>query len=155
MKKHIVIFTIIGLLLLVLPLIVNAEIVDSGSCGENVTWTLDDEGLLTISGDGDMYDYSQSGPWSTSEVKQIIIDNGVTSIGSNAFNMCRNLTNVILPDSLTNIAPGAFSYCSKLNNIVIPDNVTSIGDGAFYECNNMVAITIPNDLTDIGMETNY
>lgn len=57
---------------------------DEGTCGENLTWTLDDDGLLTISGTGDMSDYMFRGPWNYAP-KAVVIEEGVTSIGKNAF----------------------------------------------------------------------
>lgn len=84
----------------------SAEIVHSGTCGkdgDNLTWTLDDEGTLTISGTGEMSDYMyQVGPWG-SGVKKAVIQEGVTSIGNYAFWGCIGLTEVVIPDSVTSI----------------------------------------------------
>ena len=84
-----------------------ANIVDSGTCGAEVTWTLDSDGVLTISGSGDMHDYGSSGaPWH-GRVKSAVIAEGVTSIGEKAFLYCTSLTSVTIPDSVTSIGDSA------------------------------------------------
>ena len=116
-----------------------AEIVKSGTCGaegdgSNLTWTLDSEGLLTISGSGDMYDYGLSdAPWYgiRSRVKSAVIADGVTSIGQQAFSNCTSLTSVTIPDSVMSIGVLAFDDCTSLTSVTIPDSVTSIGYKAF------------------------
>ena len=127
-----------------------ADIVDSGTCGaagdgSNLTWTLDSEGVLTISGSGDMHDYDLPGaPWygSRSRVKSAVIAEGVTSIGSHAFYYCESLTSVTIPDSVTSIGEQAFYYCRSLTSVTIPDSVTSIGHGAFASCTSLTGIWV-------------
>jgi hypothetical protein len=68
----------------------------SGKCGDKLTWNLDDDGNLTISGSGDMY--SNSRPWGDG-VKSVRFEGSATSIGDNAFRGCRSLTSVEIPDS--------------------------------------------------------
>ncbi len=110
-----------------------ADIVDSGSCGaegDNVTWTLDSEGTLTISGKGKMRDdYTfHRPPWTEYEnLNKVIIEDGVTSIGFSVFYNCSNITEVSISDSVTKISDDAFYGCEKLNSLTIPDSVTSIG----------------------------
>ena len=89
----------------------NAE--SSGTCGSNLKWHLTDDGVLTISGKGEMYDYSysNSAPWRDSGVKRIIIGDSVTTIGKYAFSYCRSLTSVTIPNSVTTIGGWAFSNC--------------------------------------------
>ncbi len=133
---------------------VKAKAATSGTCGANLTWTLDDEGTLTISGTGAMTNYSSSSnaPWysvSTS-VKSVVIDSGVTSIGNRAFYYCDSLTSVTIPNSVTSIGSYAFYNCNRLTSITIPDSVTSIGNYAFYSCDSLTSITIPNSVTSIG-----
>ena len=92
----------------------------SGTCGDNVTWTLDASGTLTISGKGAMADYYIfSVPWydTRSQVKTGIIKNGVTSIGNCAFADCSSLTSATIPNSVTSIGNGAFSSCSSLTDV--------------------------------------
>ena len=135
-----------------------AEIVKSGTCGaegdgSNLTWTLDSEGLLTISGSGDMYDYGfPSAPWygSRSRVKSAVIADGVTSIGQQAFSNCTSLTSVTIPDSVMSIGVLAFDDCTSLTSVTIPDSVTSIGNHAFVDCRSLTSVTIPNSVTSIG-----
>ncbi len=113
-----------------------ASVVDSGICGENLTWTLDSEGTLTISGTGEMYDYSLYEniytPWYNFEnIKRVIIDTGVTSIGEDAFRVCENLTSVEIPNTVTFIGNCAFQNCSGITNLTIPDSVKLIGEIPF------------------------
>ena len=138
---------------------VNASVIDSGTCGDDLTWTLDDEGVLTISGTGDMYDYSyiwneeDPYPWEANDnyksIKEVVISSGVTSIGDFAFCDCENLTSVVIPDSVTSIGYYSFDFCSSLTNITIPDSVTSIDKLAFHFCSGLTSITIPDSVTSI------
>ena len=131
---------------------------DSGTCGaegdgSNLTWTLDSEGLLTIGGTGAMKDYSDvyynCAPWKYREIKKVVIDNGVTSIGSYAFYDCDYLASVIIPNSVTCIGNGTFYDCTSLASVTIPNSVTSIGDDAFRACRSLASITIPDSVTSI------
>lgn len=114
---------------------VKAETASSGYCGEALTWTLDDEGTLTISGMGEMYDFStwRKTPWSSykNKIKTVIIEFGVTSIGGGAFFECGELTTVNIADSVTSIGDYAFSNCNGLVEISISDNIEDIGEMAF------------------------
>ena len=129
--------------------------VTSGTCGENLTWTLSEDGTLTISGTGNMSDYSYSGndaPWHpySSQIVSVFIESGVTSIGSYAFNGCSSLTNVSIPDSVATIGNGAFYECSNLASVTIPEDVTSIAPFAFYGCSSLASVSIPDGVTSIG-----
>lgn len=127
-----------------------AKKITKGTTGD-CTWTLDENGLLTISGNGAMgnYTYLSSSPWGTN-IKSVIIENGVTSIGNYAFRSCDALTNITIPNSVTNIGHNAFWGCKRLTNITIPDSVTNIGGYAFDKCKRLTSITIPNSVTTIG-----
>ncbi len=127
----------------------------SGTTGE-CTWTLDSDGVLTISGNGKMadYDLSKSAPWGTS-ITEVVIENGVTSIGTFAFTDCTSLANVTIGNSVTEIGWCAFSSCTSLASITIPDSVTSIGDYAFKNCRSLTSITISDGVTYIGKEAFY
>ena len=132
---------------------INVFAATSGTYGDNLTWTLDDEGTLTISGTGDMPDcYYSVVPWySTIEnIKTVIIQNGVTSIGTYAFYKCNSLTSISTPNSVTSIGEDAFRSCESLTSINIPNSVTSIGYGAFEGCSSLTSVTIPNSVTSIG-----
>ena len=122
----------------------------SGTTGE-CTWTLDSDGVLTISGNGKMadYDLSKSAPWGTS-ITEVVIENGVTSIGTFAFTDCTSLANVTIGNSVTEIGWCAFSSCTSLASITIPDSVTRIANWAFGGCKSLKSITIPDSVTSIG-----
>ena len=149
MRKRLLSFVLAALMLasLLPATALAADIVDSGTCGaagdgSNLTWTLDSEGLLTISGSGDMYDYgygSSDAPWH-GRVKSAVIAEGVTSIGGCAFYNCRSLTSVTIPDSVTSIGKQAFDYCTSLTSVTIPDSVTSIDWDAFYYCTSLTDV---------------
>ena len=123
----------------------------SGTCGNNLTWTLSN-GTLTISGTGAMADYSYNAPWYVyrSAIKTILINDGVTSIGNYAFQDCPSLTSVTIGNSVTSIGYRAFENCSSLTSMTIPNSVTSIGEAAFSGCSSLTSVTIPNSVTSIG-----
>ena len=123
------------------------EIPSTGKCGENVYYSLSDDGVLTISGSGDMDNSTFSG---NSSIKSVVIKNGVTSICDNAFYECVNLSSVIVSISVKSINSWAFSDCINLTSISLPDSVTSLGWGAFYGCTNLTNIIIPNSVTLIS-----
>ena len=84
------------------------------------------------------------------EVKDLVIPNSVTAIGSYAFYGCSSLSSVTIPENLTSIGEGAFGGCSGLTSVTIPNSVTSIGSGAFDGCSGLTSVTIPNSVTSIG-----
>ena len=100
----------IYILLIALLMGLSANAKSSGTCGPDLKWRLTDDGVLTISGEGEMDDYRFS-PWHDSGVKRIIIGNRVTSIGKSAFSYCGDLTSVTIPNSVTTIGGSAFSNC--------------------------------------------
>ena len=121
---------------------------------DGLTWTLYEDGTLTISGTGAMKDYNindtQSPVINHQNVKKVVIKDGITNVGNYAFYFCENLTSLTLPDSVTSIGDSAFDTCRGLTNITIPEGVTNIGDCAFYDCSNLTSITIPDSVTSIG-----
>ena len=157
MKKRLLSFVLVVLMIasLLPATALAADIVDSGTCGaegdgSNLTWTLDSDGVLTISGSGDMHGYGPSGaPWH-GRVKSAVIAEGVTSIGGFAFYDCTSLTSVTIPNGVTSIGDSAFSYCASLTSVTIPDSVTSIGWSAFAGCTSLTSVTIPDSVTSIG-----
>lgn len=140
------------LLLFVSAITLNAEIV-SGSCGDDVTYTLNTEtGVLKIEGTGEMTNYSRdSERWSSHKscVKEVLIANGVTSIGVRAFWDCPSLTSITIPSSVTSIGDYAFWLCRSLSSITISEGVTSIGNSAFRNCSSLSSITIPKSVSSI------
>lgn len=122
-----------------------------GSKGDNLTWALDEgNGVLKISGQGDMADYSEDiAPWDDKRdsITSVIIQQGVTGIGSGAFCFCAALNAVTLPDGLKRIGDGAFGGCKSLTEIAIPTSVETIGNGAFSDCASLQKATLPQNLT--------
>lgn len=106
-----------------------------GDCGDNLTWTLSPEGVLTVAGTGEM----AGCPWADvkDQIVFVILEEGVTSIADSAFASCENLVSVTLPEGLTHIGAEAFSFCSRLSSIAMPDSVTTIGREAFCRCSNL------------------
>lgn len=151
---------IVNVLIVAIPedgiddLFITAYAASSGTCGDNLTWVLDDDGTLTISGTGAMTDwtYSSTAPWygNSSSIKSVVIDDGVTSIDEYAFYNCSSLKSITIPDSVTSIGSYAFYGCSSLKSVTIPDSVTDIGKHAFYYCNSLTSVTIPDSVTSIG-----
>ena len=129
-----------------------AAVVD-GTCGDNLTWTLNTkDSTLVIAGTGWMKTSSSSVPWSDYKIyiKYVTLPDGLTSIGDNAFDGCSSLTSITIPNSVTSIGRYAFEYCFSLTSVTIPNSVTSIGNGAFEYCHGLTSITIPNSVTSIG-----
>ena len=117
----------------------------SGICGENLTWTLDAAGTLTVSGTGAMKDYNYEGaPWyqSRDSIKAVVVESGVTTIGGSAFDGCSSLSSITIPEGVTAIGYRAFSGCSSLSSITIPEGVTAIGGSAFSGCSSLKDVSI-------------
>ena len=132
------------LLLITLLVSLSAYAEKSGTCGANLKWKLTDEGVLTITGTGKMKDweYNNYSPWrSDKSIKQVVIADGVTTIGGRAFSDCSSLTSVTIPNSVTEIGSSAFYVCSSLTSVTIPNSVTTIGKEAFSGCKNVKQIT--------------
>lgn len=113
------------------------DVVDSGTCGETAAWTLtgtEDNLILTISGSGNMADFSEAGtPWDSrkTEIKSVVVEEGITYIGAYAFFSLNNMTEVSLPDSLRTMGEYAFSNCALLKSIEIPKGIEFIPVGTF------------------------
>ena len=119
----------------------------------NLTWKLYEDGTLNISGTGAMKDYNDddnpSPVYQNSNVKKVVIEKGVTSIGNYAFSGCLGLKSITIPDGITSIGDHAFDSCINLRSITLPDSITSIGMWAFYNCWNVSSIIIPDGVTSI------
>ncbi|WP_455071623.1 leucine-rich repeat domain-containing protein [Prevotella melaninogenica] len=139
----------IYILLIALLMGLSANAGKSGFCGPHLKWHLTDYGVLTITGKGIMKDYTSWSPWIYDSVKRVIIADGVTTIGDNAFNGCSSLTSVTIPNSVTTIGWRAFNGCSSLTSVTIPNSVTTIGNGAFRNCSRLTSVNIPNSVTTI------
>ena len=120
----------------------------SGTCGENLTWVLHGDGLLAISGEGEM----TSAPWTyhNANISSVVIGDSVTSITGYAFSDCTALTSVVIGDSVQSIGIYAFRNCTALTSVVIGDSVQTIGDEAFKDCRSLTSIVIPDSVTSIG-----
>lgn len=174
MKKRLLsILLVLLTALTLLPLGALAD--DNNKCGENLTWEFAD-GILTISGTGEMYDYSEDylAPWSEHcfEITNVTISDGVTSIGSSAFCYCSvksitlpfglkhigasaffncpNIQQINIPDSVEYIDPYAFSCCKGLHTVQLPASLTLISEELFAECDNLRNLSIPDTVTEIG-----
>ena len=127
-----------------------SEIVSSGTCGDNVTWTLDDEGKLTFSGSGPIRNYSSWWPNSPFEynysIKNVEIGEGITSIGDFLFCGCGSIQSISIPDTVQSIGTYTFYHCSSLKEVVLPEGVTSIRSAAFWGCSSLESITIPDSV---------
>ena len=155
MKKGVAILLLVCILLAAAAPCVFAEtIVDSGQCTDTIRWTLDSEGTLRIFGKGKMNNYwwtdaETRGPWSLNPaIRSVIIEDGITYIGSYSFNGCTNLTSISIPSSVTGFGEWAFSS-TGLTSINIPESVTSLGANAFCSCAALTSITIPKNVTFI------
>ena len=123
----------------------------SGTVG-TLAWFLCSNGTLTISGEGAMDNFSANYcPWIDyrNDIRNVIIEEKVTTIGSAAFYYCNNLASVTIPNSVTAIKDEAFYYCQNLASITIPNSVTYIGHNAFSGC-NFTWVTIPESVTFIS-----
>ena len=155
-------FLIILMSALFMPTVLGVSIVDSGECGENVSWTLDDSGKLSISGNGKMeFVYysgeTASGPrWEKykNEIKSVVIEDGVSSIAYGAFCECVNLESVYIPTSVLSIESQAFAFCEKLASITIPKNVSVIEDEAFMDCQSLTEIIVDEQNTSFSTDFN-
>ena len=125
----------------------------SGSCGSNVTWSLDNQGVLTISGSGRMQNYNvaETVPWDVyrDRILHAKISSGITYLSSWTFYKCTNLQTVLLPSTITQSGGGVFYDCSSLKSVDIPNSWTSIEDSTFYGCSSLESITFPEGITRI------
>ena len=141
-----------------LNIVLDYENENSGTCGRDLTWILQN-GMLTISGTGAMENYTSSSraPWYSSRdsITSVIINNGVTSIGDRAFNGLRDLVSVVIPNSVRTIGENAFSACNSLPSITLPNSVISIGDYAFSSCDSLANISLSDSLINIGAGAFY
>jgi len=128
-----------------------------GQCGENLFWTLDDQGTLTITGTGDMWDSVGSqgygGAWSAygAQIRTVIIEEGATSIGAEAFKNCDQITSVVIPDSLLTIDNQAFLNCSALENLSLGEGLVGIGYESFSGCSSLESVRLPDSVTGLSV----
>lgn len=134
-------------------------VADKDNCGDNATWTLDDNGKLTISGTGAIYDFAANfkAPWDgvRDKIKTVEIEDGITRIGEDNFFYCDNLTSISIPESVTSIGSDAFDNDDALTEVTIPASVTTIESYAFGGCDNLKTVTFAegSKLTSLGKST--
>ena len=148
MKKH----YYIGFVSIVIILFCGIcnSIAENGSFG-NINWSLDGN-ILIISGQGPMPENCSNAPWKQYErIEKIIINNGITKIGSEAFCNMGSLTEVVLPEGLLNIGTDAFNSCKSLQTINFPSTLTAIGAWAFNYCNSIETVYLPDSMERIGV----
>lgn len=148
----------IGLTCSCLPVTANAESSMSGVCDNGIMWELSDN-TLTITGTGEMFNYTfeKDIPWykCKESIVEVVINEGITSIGKSSFADCANLTSVVLPANLEVIDYRAFYKCTNLESIIIPEGVRDIGVSAFYQCESLKDIALPDSLKTIGTYAFY
>ncbi len=131
-----------------------AQTVASGTCGDNLTWVLNDKGSLTVSGTGAMWDWSNysHAPWYEymGRITAVTVGEGVTSVGAFAFHQCDSITEASLADSVVSIGERAFNFCGELTSITFGDRLTSIGAYAFFRCERLTGLTLGTSLAFIG-----
>lgn len=141
----------------------SAEFIDNGQCGENVYYQLYSNGDLVISGNGPMYqwnfepmapNFNQSPFNGSSAIKSIYVEDGVTSIGINAFMSCKNLTYVKTASSVKYINSGAFDFCNNLTSVDFAEGVLFIGN-AFNCCEMLKELFIPASVKKITFDKNF
>ena len=163
MKRRILIS--MAVMLLSLPMCGNLWAESSGSCGDNITWTLDDDDNLTLTGSGQMADYNETyeHPWSDN-VKTVKFAGDITGIGSSAFRGCSSLTSIEIPNSVTSIGKYAFDGCISLKKVYITDlsawcritfnstlaNPLCNGGALYLNGKEVKDLVIPDDVTKIG-----
>jgi len=146
-------FTVEGTSVVSAIFVTDEEIVASGKDGTSIYWYLYDNGTLYITGSGAMSDYSNTS-WAThrTQVKSVIISDGITSIGDYNFSDYDSLTSISIGNSVTEIGSYAFQDCDALTTAVIPNNVISIGNNAFYGCNTLTTLDLGSGVQTIGYE---
>lgn len=125
----------------------------SGTCGEDLTWTLSEDGTLTISGTGDMEDFGDmKSPWydQREKILKVKVEDGATSIGNYSFQKCEKMAEIIIPESVTRIGLHAFAYCSGLTTLNFPANLVEIDDCALEFCSGLTTLRIPDSVKRIG-----
>lgn len=134
----------------------SAAVIFGGTTGK-LTWTLTEDGVLTITGEGPMPDYRDGGtsetpPWypHVNRISSLTIGEGVTRIGDYAFMLCSFVTKVVIPESVTSMGDWAFRVCTGLQEAYIGDGVTEIAAKAFAECTALKTVVIGKSIQRIG-----
>ncbi len=126
----------------------------SGKCGDNITWSLNRNGTLKISGEGKMYGYHDTGtnvtesPWAKyqTQVKEVVFEGNIKSIGDHIFEYNTNITNIVLPATTERIGIRAFAECTNLKSITIPDKIARVLEMSFYKCTSLKNVTLKSKI---------
>ena len=127
------------------------DIMENKKCGDNAEYTLDSSGTLTVSGSGEIYDaddYLHGWAFHKDEIKKIVIESGITSVGDGAFGDC-NVEELVLPDTVTHIGDFAFTGCDRLKSADIPKAVKYIGVECFMNCETLESVNIQGSIERI------
>ncbi len=153
--KKIVSICVVALILIYTTFTLSAVATVNGTCGENLTWTLDGKGVLTISCNGKMEDWMSEGSVSWREhrnkIVTVIVESGVTSIGERAFCNCENLKNITISEGVTSIEEGAFESCNNLTGIIVAESneyYSSDENGVLFDKNKITLICYPAGKTE-------
>ena len=132
----------------------------SGQCGDDAHWMLSEDGTLTISGSGGLWDgfvksRDDSGLWDglNNYIKKVVIESGITAIGKEAFGDCQAMTEISIPDTVTAVGDGAFDMCTALKEISLPDSVISLGESAFTNCWSLETVKLSNSISELRYRT--
>ena len=130
-----------------------AAIIASGKCGDGISWSLDENGVLWLSGEGKMDDYESAdvSPWAKKRgrIVEVNFENGITTVGGYAFRNCSRLQKVTLPSSLQSIKQSAFNHCAELTSIEIPEGTETIDEFTFASCEALADVAIPESMKTI------
>ncbi len=150
-RLTVILLAVLFLACCVVPDALGAKTVMEGSLGEHITYTLDESGLLTVSGYGEMDDLCGCDYTFARNVKEVVIGEGITGIGTWVFKQC-SMEKLTLPSTVTSIRDGAFYNCSKLKKLTLPAGLRSIGFEAFLLCETIQSVSLPSGLKSIGPE---
>lgn len=134
------------------------SIITSGTFGDGLSYVLTTDYVMTISGNGPMPDFrGNDRPWemNSGRFKTLVIEDGVTSIGTRTFYGSPSLKDVVIAGSVKSIGDQAFSDCSVLKNVTFSTGLESIGDQVFYKCTELETAQLPDTLTEIGERAFY
>ena len=159
-KRFFACFLALVLILSLLPGVrAQSAVIASGTAGDDITWTLLENGLLELSGTGAMEDFRSYGkaPWysNRSKILEIRVGSGITTLGNNAFGGCDRAAGVSLPAGLKRIGQNAFTGCKALRSVTVPEGVTELGNNAFSSCAALAQISLPGSLRTIGLGAFY
>ncbi len=152
MKKTVAILVAAIMFISCMPFAYAAEIVDNGCFNENVTWTLDSEGTVVVSGEGYVgWDYDGDYSVLRKKAKAVVIEDGITEIGDHFFNGCNYLESVTMADSVRKIQ-FAFRRNPSLNNVVLSKGLEIMSDNVFSGCTGLKEILIPESVKTIEIQ---